>query len=259
MGAVTGTGPVTALDARVAALDAVGLDALDVAAALRTRIDRKYLVPVAVVDALVGAFDRRSCALEVHGTRAFRYDSLYFDTSDGESYRGAAHRRRHRFKVRTRLYRDAGTCMLEVKTRGGRGETVKQRQPHPRADRYDLPADARDFVDTCVGRPGIAGLLRPVLSTRYCRRTLLDTASSSRVTIDTDLEVAGFDGATHAFGPFAVLETKTAGGPLDHDRWLWAAGFRPLALSKFCVGTALVHPELPANRWTAALRQLRGR
>ena len=247
----------TSLDSIFATLDPVGLDTLDALAALRTRVDRKYLVPIETAEALVDAFGDRLQALEVNDRRSFRYESLYFDTPELTAYRGAAHGRRHRFKVRTRVYRDQGTCMLEVKTRGTRGATVKHRIEHATNDRYDITAAGARFIDLHTGTAGLGRALRPTLSTHYTRRTLLDASHDSRITIDTDLEVAGYDGGDVRLGDVAVLETKTASaGALDQDRWLWAHGVRPVAMSKYCVGMALVHPRLPANRWRPILRAL---
>ena len=65
---------------------------------------------------------------------SFAYESTYFDDASLSSYLAAAHGRPSRYKVRTRTYVDSGECMLEVKRRSGRGETVKERVPYPTAD-----------------------------------------------------------------------------------------------------------------------------
>ena len=54
----------------------------------------------------------------------------------------------------------------------------------------------------------------------------------------------------------AVVETKAGATPSAVDRLLWAAGHRPVRLSKFATGLALLHPDLPANRWHRTLRRL---
>ena len=52
-----------------------------------------------------------------------------------------------------------------------------------------------------------------------------------------------------------LVETKSAGPPTAADRFLWRAGVRPAAISKFCVGMATLDPSLPANKWNRILRQ----
>jgi hypothetical protein len=47
-----------------------------------------------------------------------------------------------------------------------------------------------------------------------------------------------------------VIETKSppgAAGPLD--RRLWSLGHRPVRISKYGTGLALLTPDLPGNRW----------
>ena len=96
-------------------LPSIGLADLNREASLLTRRDRKYLVPVSLARLLVD--QNGLLVLEIDGRRSFGYESVYFDTPDLVSYRAAAHKRRLRFKVRTRCYRDTGICSLEVKTR----------------------------------------------------------------------------------------------------------------------------------------------
>jgi len=51
----------------------------------------------------------------------------------------------------------------------------------------------------------------------------------------------------------AVVETKNPATPSPADRALWDAGYRPVRISKYATGMALLHPELPANRWYRTL------
>ncbi|MDG2112789.1 MAG: VTC domain-containing protein, partial [Actinomycetota bacterium] len=109
-------------------LPAISLAETEQEAALQARVDRKYVVDGETAVELVqfvGSAAAHSAVLEIEGRREFTYESVYFDTPDRVSYLAAAHRRRRRFKVRTRRYADSATAAREVKTRGGRGETVK--------------------------------------------------------------------------------------------------------------------------------------
>lgn len=223
-------------------------------ASLQTRIDRKYVVPPALFGSLVAALGGRMAVLEIDGVRDFRYESVYFDTPALDSYRGAAHGRRRRFKVRTRGYLDAGMCVLEVKTRSGRGETVKHRMPYSPADRARLTAEGLAFVAEHAGLDA-PERLSPVLTTSYRRRTLVDLAGGSRLTCDAGLACTSVDGRSAALAGRLLVETKSPGPPTGPDRFLWQAGCRPATFSKFCVGLAALHPDLPANRWHRALQR----
>ena len=138
-------------------------------AALLTRRDRKYIVPLRRRRARERIGDGARI-LEIAGRRRFRYESVYFDTPDRASYLGAA-RRRRRYKVRTRSYLDAGRCLLEIKTRDARGRTVKERREHAIELRDRLDA-GRLFLRSCPLAGGALGL-EPVLTTRYTRTTLV--------------------------------------------------------------------------------------
>jgi len=243
-------------------MPAVGLEQVVATANLQTRMDRKYLVPADVFARFAETMRERFSVLEISGRRLFRYDSVYFDTGALTAYRQHAQGRRHRFKVRTRTYLDSGECVLEVKLRGGRGETIKERYPYDWADRCRLTDPARQFALERIGDPGTVQDLDAVITTGYRRATLLDPSTGSRLTCDIDLAFTshrGLRGAArpHRDGPVAMVlvESKTVGVAATADSLLWRLGQRPVPLSKYCVGMALLRPDLPANRWNRELRR----
>ena len=132
----------------------------------------------------------------------------------------------------------------------------------------------------------VAAALRPVLATTYERTTLHLPRAEARATIDTALTwrrlgpaapagssagaVVGVPMSPQALRPahltaavnegepvsvadIAVVETKNPATPSPADRALWEAGCRPTRISKYATGMALLHPELPANRWYRTL------
>lgn len=232
-------------------LDAVGLDELNHHAALQTRTDRKYLVSPAQLDTLIERTAADVRVLDIHGRRGFRYESLYFDTPDFDSYLSAARRRPDRFKVRTRRYLDADGCWVEVKLRDRHGRTVKHRSPHEADEFGQLSASSLAFVSSFPRLTDLAHRLEPVMTTRYRRSTLL--IGASRATIDVGVTCSA-DGRTVDLGDTVVVETKSAGGIGPVDRVLWDLHVRPGTISKFCLGVAALHPELPSNKWHRTLR-----
>ena len=242
------------LDRHLASLASVSLAELDEAASLQTRRDRKYLVSIASAGELTARLDGSARALEIEGHRRFRYESVYYDTPGLDSYLAAARRRPRRFKVRTRTYLDSGYSLLEVKTRDGRGRTVKERIPHDAADGARLDASEVRHLARHPLIEGLATALRPVLVNRYGRSTLL-LDDGGRVTIDVGLAAATCDGLGVDLLDTAVVETKSGGAAGLADRILWELGFRPIRISKFGTSLAAMRPDLPANRWTPALRR----
>ena len=224
-------------------------------AELQTRVDRKYLVPHTAFSELVGQFDKRLYVLEIQYLRVFNYESVYFDTPGLLSYHQHARGHRRRFKVRTRSYLDSGETVLEIKTEGGRDQTVKDRHPYRVQDRHRLDQQARQIVSDQLPEERIARALEVSLISRYQRATLLDPETGTRMTCDVNL--AFDDRSRSVAGPedHVLIESKTAGAAAPVDRALWRMGHRPAAVSKYCVGLALLNPHLPANRWNRSLRR----
>jgi VTC domain len=230
----------------------VTLDDVESATDFGRRVDRKYLVPLSALAALI---DRVELPVMAIGDRvSFAYDSLYFDSPDLVSFRAAAYGRRDRFKVRTRVYRDSQYCVLEVKHEGLRRDTLKERIDYSIKDAFRLSDEAFTFLAERLPELERPSDLQPTLSTHYTRSTFADLEQRERLTVDTDVVGRRVDGSQFVLGEWAVLETKTSGRPSSIDRQLWNAGIRPRPLSKYCVSMAALHPELPRNRWHRSLQ-----
>ncbi|MEV6301339.1 polyphosphate polymerase domain-containing protein [Actinoplanes sp. NPDC051861] len=233
-------------------LAAIDLAELTAKAALQMRVDRKYVLPVDAARSVLGRLDPTTRVLEIDGRRLFRYRSVYFDTPDLVSFRLTAHRRRRRFKIRTRTYLDSALCWLEVKTEGYRGGTVKDRLPYASCH-ADTVGPGRWFVDDILGEGAL--VLAPTLVTHYLRTTLYQPAGDSRATVDTSLTWTGVDGRVISLPGMAVIETKTGSAVSPVDRLLWSCGHRPVSISKYATGMAALNPDLPATPWRRLLRR----
>jgi hypothetical protein len=237
----------------LAEMEAVGLAELEERAALLSRVDRKYVLPIAEAGRLLEALAPVAAALEINGLRRFRYESMYFDTPDLASYRLTAYRHRRRFKIRTRTYVDSGSTWLEVKVPGPRGSTMKYRSPH---EPGPWLSTGRTFVDDVFARHDLAvqTAFAPTLRTRYLRVTLLMPAGDGRVTIDTGLRFSA-DGRELHLPATSIVETKTGKAASSADRLLWRWGHRPVAISKYATGLAAIRTDLPAAPWHRVLRR----
>lgn len=226
-------------------------------AELLTRVDRKYLLPADDAVTVIRGLDASTRVLDVDGAHGCDYASVYFDTPDRLSYRLAAQPRRRRFKLRTRAYAGTGAAFLEMKTRGGRGATVKERIPYAARDLDRLTTEGRAYAAESLASigldPGLDAQLRPAITTRYRRTTLL-LGDGSRATVDTGLLWLDADGRRLSLPGHVIVETKSVGHVTPLDRALWRSGHRPQNISKFGTGTAALHPELPGNKWARLLR-----
>ncbi|SIT67063.1 polyphosphate polymerase domain-containing protein [Microbacterium sp. RU33B] len=249
------------MTARLSDLRRVDLDELNAQAELQTRVDRKYILPSGALPPVLDELPAGTAVLEIADRRALRYESRYFDTPALDSFHGAAHGRRRRFKVRARTYVDSGGSFLEVKTRGGRSATVKERVPVLRdeLDEDGIAYATELLTDAGIPRaPWLARHLDPVLVTRYRRVTLLlpaagTTSDASRGTIDLELEWIDVDGRLLSLPGSVIVETKSGQRAGALDRALWRQGHRPSTLSKYGTGLAALRPHLPSNRWRRVL------
>ncbi|OJX70936.1 MAG: molecular chaperone [Micrococcales bacterium 73-13] len=250
---------MSALDDRVAALAPVPLDELVAEAALLTRVDRKYVLPLADAERVVAALPAGTRVLEIGGHRGLRYETVYFDTPDLLSWRLAAHSRRRRFKVRTRTYADTGVAFLEVKTRGARRATVKERIDYDVDDRERLTPEGHEYAEASL-RPlgldaGIVDELVPTLVSGYRRTTFAPPEAGLRATLDVGLAWELPDGTRLETPQVAIVETKSGARASDVDRVLWRAGHRPVSISKYGTGLAAIRGDLAAGRWARVLRR----
>ena len=236
-------------------LPATDLEQVMKVADLQTRIDRKYLLPAADFTTLLDAMGGELLVLQIDDRRLFDYESVYFDTPGRLAYHQHAHGRRNRFKVRTRTYLDSAQSVLEVKTEGGRGQTIKDRHPYQVADRRLLTPRGRAIVADALRSRRLAEDLERTLTTGYQRATLLHPATGSRITCDVDLTFGDRQHTSRGPDHLILIESKTAGAAAPVDARLWRMGHRPVTISKYCAGLALLHPYLPANRWNRTLRR----
>jgi hypothetical protein len=184
------------------------------------------------------------------------YDTLYFDTPDRQHYRDHHNGKLNRLKVRIRRYCDSDDAFLEIKRKNNKGRTVKDRRwlgsvrPEPSA--------LRNLMTELLGLS--ATRMSPALFVQYDRSTLMNRNTCERVTVDTDLTFLSADGGRRAVLPgLAVVELK-AGSLVPESpiaRRLKALGHRPVAFSKYCIGTALLEPEhVKTNRFKPLLATL---
>ena len=229
----------------------IDLEQLNAEAELLRRVDRKYLIHEEDILRFLEALPEGTRALELDREREFSYLSTYFDTPGLDSYLATAHRRPRRGKVRMRTYESSGDSYLEVKVRS-KPWTVKERIPWE--DELD-----RDFVDDSLarGRVVLAGELQPQLTVGYRRSTLVLPDSSARVTIDSRLRFELADGSAGLeLQDVWIVETKTSQHPSAADKLLWQIGCRPVSVSKYATGLALLRPELPSNRWHRLINKI---
>ncbi|MBA4264175.1 MAG: vacuolar transporter [Comamonadaceae bacterium] len=238
----------------------ISLDQLNSKAAMLERLDNKYVVRADVLQAAIESLVERFDILDMNGTRAFTYETCYFDDEQLHSYFDHHQGRRRRCKVRVRKYTDAQLCFVEVKLKDKRGLTVKKRLEYS-MDKYGTLDDSawmhiRQSYEALYGE-AFPHRLAPVIEMRYQRITLVAREGGERMTIDCHLRFQA-NGRTRTTGPDVfVVETKSANGNGVADKILRSLHQHPTkSCSKYCVGMAALQTVERHNKFLPALRKL---
>lgn len=233
----------------LASLPRISLEEVLLLAPATTRVDRKYLLPVARAEELLQRLPAGLRLLTIDDRLTTSYRSTYFDTPDLLTARAHVQGRRRRWKARSRLYVEDGLCRLELKLRDGHGVTRKVFHPSSR-DGYGVLDDAgRAFLATQLQLHDLPlpSALEPAAEARYERATLADPATGTRLTVDLGVRVTR-GRCTVAVDPgHVVLETKGGRAPAAADRLLQHLGARPLSFSKYAAAVSVIDPRLAGN------------
>ncbi len=192
---------------------------------------------------------------EIEGRKVMPYTTLYFDTPDRQMYAEHQRGRKNRQKIRVRRYESSGVSFLEVKRKNNKGRTDKKRMEI--ADRVPQPSEYSEFLAKYSRYNPLN--LKPQLSNAFYRITLVNSAMTERLTIDTDLrfvnEVTGFE---QQMDNLVIIEVKRDGlthspalGMLNRLR-IHSSGF-----SKYCIGMTVTNPALKSNRFKERVRFVR--
>jgi VTC domain len=240
--------------------DPISLDDLNLKAEMMSRIDNKYIVGRAALQQVIPHLLDRFDILDIGGKRAFAYDTRYFDDAQHSAYYEHHQGIRKGFKVRTRRYLDAGLCYLEVKVKGQRGMTMKNRIAHDPAASGCLTPEAREYAQSTYaehyGKP-FRYDLQWTLDVRYKRVTLVAKDGGERMTIDTDLRFRSADKSLSVGTDMFIIETKSDLGRGYADICLRQQHERPMAkCSKYCIGMASLGEVSRFNLFLPTMRKL---
>ena len=222
--------------------------------ALMDRTDTKFVLPLNLGLQALTEMQAHYQMLEIDGQRLQPYNTLYFDTPDHFFYREHLRCRGDRFKLRVRSYLVNDLSFLEIKQRTNKGRTVKERI---QLDSLWPMLDAEAISWAVERLPGTAWPLEPVLNNCFYRLLLINPDQVERITLDFELQFSDRVRKVD-LGPVAIAEVKRKS---SHEEsvfinWLHTAHQRSSSCSKYCLGLALLNPELKRNRIKPNLLQL---
>ena len=243
---------MTDLNALLKRFEPISLQEMD-SVRLMNRTDTKFMVSRAQLEDMLRRLGSNYRILEVEGVRLSRYQTLYYDTTDFRCYRQHHNGKRNRFKIRKREYVESQLSFLEYKEKTNKGRTIKSRiKLGSIAESIDEKENA--FIDerTREHREYV-----PKLWNSFGRITLVDTSAGERLTIDTDI-MFQFENRSAGIPELVIIEVKRdeQSGASEVLRQLKHQLVRPESMSKYCLGVALLYPEMKSNNFKQKLLKI---
>lgn len=217
---------------------------------LLKRTDTKYVFGAAMLPTILERVKEHYRILEVSGTRANRYRTLYYDTPNFKFHRLHQNGKSNRFKVRFRKYVDSSLTFLEIKFKNNKKKTVKSRI---KVDDFDigLTKPSEVFIKEVMGYKED---LVPKLWNTFTRITLVSLKDTERLTIDLNLGFE-FDDNVKDLSHVVIAEVKQEKASRNSNfvRTVKDLGIRPTGMSKYCIGATLLYPNLKHNNFKEKL------
>ena len=220
---------------------------------LMNRTDTKFMVSRAQLEDMLLHLGSNYRILEVGDVRVNRYQTLYFDTIDFRCYRQHHNGKRNRFKIRKREYVESQLSFLEYKEKTNKGRTIKSRIKLG-AIEEGINEKENAFIDE---RTHEHREYEPKLWNSFGRITLVDTKAGERLTIDTDITFQ-FGDRSAGIPELVIIEVKRdeQSGASEVLRQLKHQLVRPESMSKYCLGVALLYPEMKSNNFKQKLLKI---
>lgn len=221
---------------------------------LMTRSDEKYVCRIDQLPGILRAAQPDFQILQHQGNRLFGYKTLYLDTPEREMYLMHHNAKLNRYKIRIREYTHSREFFFEIKFKDNHRVMTKKRIPAGPGWDYHS-GEITSFLSE--NSPYTPGMLEPALYSSFRRITLVNTGIRERITID--LDPTWRHGDQHVtISPMVILEVKStkSSNSKGFGLLLREARIFPLRLSKYCIGTALLFPEIKHNRFKAKLLHL---
>ncbi|MFQ5334988.1 MAG: polyphosphate polymerase domain-containing protein [Flavobacteriales bacterium] len=226
--------------------DPISLNEMD-EVKLQNRVDTKYVFSRFLLAGVLHDLMPYYRVLEIDNHRLNHYHSVYYDTDDLLFFRKHLNGKMNRYKVRMRKYLDSGLCYLEIKFKNNKRRTIKSRKKKPDLEQM-LSEQSLQYVekksDVC------AEGLRPSLWNSFSRITLVHKEKKERLTIDLDLRY-GKDEEEKEVKELVIAELKQEKFSVlsDFVRVMKKYHIRPMRISKYCLGIALLYQHVKNNRF----------
>lgn len=225
---------------------------------LMNRHDTKFMIRADQLESLLTKAKASYRVVEIEQTRLLPYSSVYFDTHEIAMYTMHHNQKLNRCKIRLRQYVKSGYSFLEVKRKNNKGKTSKKRIEITQDEfsTMQLNDERSEFI--AAKTPFQLQELEPTLRNSFRRITLVDNSLTERITIDLELTFYGIEvNARQEVSDLVIIEIKCEGGTKSSfEQLLREIRIKPGSMSKYCLGMALIYPDVKQNAFKKKLRKI---
>jgi hypothetical protein len=213
---------------------------------LMSRTDTKFVFNFSRIPEFLEKLSQFYRVLSIDGNLIHDYKSLYFDTEDRKFYIEHHNRRVNRNKVRFREYVGSGLTFLEIKLKNNKGKTIKKRI------KVDLISESitekqQKYINKIVGYPIEVSAKQWI---NFSRVTFVHKTQKERLTMDINLT---FNNKKDEGGlrniVIAEVKQERMSRSSDFMRVAKEMSILPMRLSKYCISSMQLYPELKQNRF----------
>ena len=184
--------------------------------------------------------------LEIDGELIHDYKSLYYDTDNRKFYLDHHNGRVNRNKIRFREYVGSKLTFLEIKRKNNKGKTIKKRM---RVDAIsnELSEKQQNYIEKIIGRPMEVNAKQWI---NFSRITFVHKTQKERLTIDVNLTFENSNekgDMKHIV--IAEVKQERMSRSSDFMRIAKEMYILPIRISKYCLTTLALNPELKKNRF----------
>ncbi len=240
----------------ISQFDPITLDQMDKVKLMR-RTDTKFVFNIDKLPLLLEKALDNYFMVEIENEREQKYETTYFDTDDYMMYRLHHNGKLNRFKIRIRKYVYSKQQFLEVKRKNNRGETIKNRIKHGDKVTKIEEEKSHDFLDNFT--PYNSNGLVPKLGNKFIRLTLVNKDFSERITLDYQLNFYDLKYNLEAeSGNVCIAEIKKGRDNKNSPfiKYLNELHIYSMGFSKYCMGIALLNPEVKSNLFKPRMRKI---
>ena len=223
----------------------ISLDEMD-DVKLMSRTDTKFAFKASKLTFLLQKILPFYKVLNIDGKIIHDYKSLYYDTEDRKFYIDHHNSRVNRNKVRFREYVGSGLTFLEIKRKNNKGKTIKKRMKVKEISN-ELSQEQKDYVERVIGKPIEVSAKQWI---NFSRITFVHKIQKERLTMDINLtfENANDKGDLREI-VIAEVKQERMTRSSDFIRIAKEMHILPIRISKYCMSTLKLNPELKKNRF----------